>query len=48
MKKHGIEWVRIGEFDWALVFDLAGNYIDLGVWNISHPKSVNFFPIISR
>ncbi|MCS6908445.1 MAG: DVUA0089 family protein, partial [Anaerolineales bacterium] len=33
---------------WARVFDLAGNYIDLGVWNLSLARSALFFPIISR
>ncbi|RCK75723.1 MAG: serine protease, subtilase family [Anaerolineae bacterium] len=33
---------------WARVFDLAGNYVDIGAWNLSHPSSAFFFPIIFR
>ncbi|MCX8062354.1 MAG: M23 family metallopeptidase [Anaerolineales bacterium] len=33
---------------WARIFDLAGNYVDIGAWNLSHPRSAFFFPIIFR
>ncbi|MFN3308161.1 MAG: peptidoglycan DD-metalloendopeptidase family protein [Anaerolineales bacterium] len=33
---------------WARVYDLAGNSIDVGAWNVSHPRSAFFFPFISR
>jgi hypothetical protein len=33
---------------WARVFDLAGNYIDLGAWNLSHPAHNYFLPMIAR
>jgi murein DD-endopeptidase MepM/ murein hydrolase activator NlpD len=33
---------------WARVFDLAGNYVDIGVWNVSHPFSAIFLPIVGR
>lgn len=33
---------------WARVYDLAGNYVDIGVWNLSHPKYNLFLPMITR